>query len=51
MTAFHDSGFPGSLKVGTRDFKAKSGRDSCLKVCAGDGMPKISLGIMGSVGL
>ena len=42
--------FP-SLKVGTRDFKAKSGRDSYLKVCAGDGVPKITLGIMGSVGL
>ena len=44
--------FP-SLKLGIRDFKAKSRRDSGLKVCAraGDGMPKINLGITGSVGL
>ena len=38
--------FP-SLKLGIRDFKAKSGRDSGLKVCAGGGMPKIDLGITG----
>ena len=38
--------FP-SLKLGIRDFKAKSGRDSGLKVCAGGGMPKIALGITG----
>ena len=44
--------FPSS-KLGIRDFKAKSGRDLGLKVCAraGDGMPKINLGITGSVGL
>ena len=35
------------LKLGIRDFKAKSGRDSGLKVCAGGGMPKITLGITG----
>ena len=42
-----------SLKLGIRYFKAKSRRDSGLKVCAraGDGMPKINLGITGSVGL
>ena len=39
------------MKLGTRDFKAKSGRDSGLKVCAGDGMPKITVGITVSVGL
>ena len=38
--------FP-SLKLGIRDFTAKSGRDSGLKVCAGGGMPKIALGITG----
>ena len=38
--------FP-SLKLGIRDFKAKSGRDSGLKVCAGGGMPKIALEITG----
>ena len=44
--------FP-SLKLGIQDFKAKSRRDSGLKVCARarDGMPKIDLGITGSVGL
>ena len=44
--------FP-SLKLGIRDFKAKSRQDSGLKVCAraGDGMAKINLGITGSVGL
>ena len=36
-----------SLKLGIRDFIAKSGRDSGLKVCAGGGMPKIALGITG----
>ena len=35
------------LKLGIRDFKTKSGRDSGLKVCLGGGMPKITLGIMG----
>ena len=35
------------LKLGIRDCKAKSGRDSGLKVCAGGGMPKIALGITG----
>ena len=35
------------LKLGIRDFNAKSGRDSGLKVCAGGGMPKIALGITG----
>ena len=35
------------LRLGIRDFKAKSGRDSGLKVCAGGGMPKITLGITG----
>ena len=38
--------FP-SLKLGIRDFTAKSGRDSGLKVCAGGGMPKITLRIKG----
>ena len=28
------------LKLGIRDFAAKSGRDSGLKVCAGSEMPK-----------
>ena len=35
------------LKLGIRDLKAKSGRDSGLKVCARGGMPKITLGITG----
>ena len=35
------------LKLGIRDFTAKSGRDSGLKVCARGGMPKITLGITG----
>ena len=35
------------LKLGIRDLKAKSGRDSGLKVCARGGMPKIALGITG----
>ena len=35
------------MKLGTRDFKAKSGRDSGLKVCAGGGLPKITLRITG----
>ena len=34
--------------LGRRDLKAKSGRDSGLKLCAGGGMPKITLGITGS---
>ena len=33
------------LKLGIRDFKAKSERDLGLKACAGGGMPKITLGI------
>ena len=33
------------LKLGIRDFKVKSERDLGLKVCAGGGMPKITLGI------
>ena len=33
------------LKLGIRDFRAKSGRISGLKVCLGGGMPKITLGI------
>ena len=35
------------LKLGIRDLKAKSERDLGLKVCAGGGMPKITLGITG----
>ena len=35
------------LTLGIRDFQAKSGRDSGLKVCAGGGMPKVTLGITG----
>ena len=35
------------LRLGIRDFKANSGRDSGLKVCAGGGMPKVTLGITG----
>ena len=35
------------LKLGIRDLKAKPGRDSELKVRAGGGMPKITLGITG----
>ena len=35
------------LKLGIWGFKAKSGRDSGLKVCAGGRMPKIFLGITG----
>ena len=37
----------GFIKLGIRDLKAKSGRDSGLKVCAGGWMPKITLGITG----
>ena len=33
------------LKFGIRDFKAKSGRDSGLKVYARDEMPKITIGV------
>ena len=33
------------LKLWFLDFKTKSWRDSGLKVCADDGMPKITLGI------
>ena len=39
-------GFP-YLKLGIGDFKAKSGRDSGLKVCAGGGLPKITRRITG----
>ena len=35
------------LKLGIWGFKAKSGRNSGLKVCAGGGVPKITLGITG----
>ena len=35
------------MKLGIRDLKAKSGRDSRLKVCAGCGMPQITIGITG----
>ena len=35
------------LKLGIWDFKAKSGRDSGLKLREGGGMPKMTLGIMG----
>ena len=35
------------LKLGIRDLKAKSERDLGWKVCAGGGMPKITLGITG----
>ena len=35
------------LKLGIRDFKAKSERDLLLKVFEGGGMPKITLGITG----
>ena len=35
------------LKLGIRDFKAKSRRDSAMKLGAGGGMPKITLGITG----
>ena len=35
------------LKLWIRDCEGKSGRDSGLKVCAGGGMPKITLGITG----
>ena len=37
------------LKFGISNFKAKSGRDSGLKVYAGDEMPKITVGITGSM--
>ena len=35
------------LKLGIRDLKTKSGRDSGLKVYARGGIPKITLGITG----
>ena len=35
------------LKLGIRDLKAKSRRDSVLKACAGGGTPKTTLGITG----
>ena len=35
------------LRLGIRDFKAKSGRVWGLKVCAGGGERKITLGITG----
>ena len=35
------------LKLGIRDFKAKSERDLGLNVCAGGEMPKTTLGITG----
>ena len=33
------------LKAGIRDFKAKWGRDSVLKVCKACGMPQITVGL------
>ena len=39
LFAARDSGFA------IRDFTEKSGRDSGLKVCAGGGVPKTTLGI------
>ena len=41
------------LKFGIRDFKAKSGRDSGLKVYAGDEKPKITVNnqILGLIAL
>ena len=39
------------LKFGIRDLKAKSGRDSVLKVCAGSGISNITLGITGLQGI
>ena len=44
VQGIHD--FP-CLKLGIQDFKAKQERDSGLKVWAGGGMPKITLGITG----
>ena len=41
---FRDPGFP---LFEARNFKAKSGRDSGLKVSSEGGMPKITLGITG----
>ena len=38
------------LKLGIRDFKAKSGRDLELKLYAGGLLPKITLGIARSFG-
>ena len=38
--------FP-DLKLGIRDFKENSARDSGLKVCLGGAMPKITVGITG----
>ena len=38
------------LKLGIRDFTARSGKDSGLKVFAEGGMPKITLGITGLLG-
>ena len=38
--------FP-NLKLGIEDFKAKSMRDSGMKVCAVGGMPKMTFGIPG----
>ena len=35
------------LKLGIRDMKAKSRRDSVLKACTGGGTPKTTLGITG----
>ena len=37
--------FP-DLKLGIRDFKENSARDSGLKVCSGGAMPKIIIGII-----
>ena len=35
------------LKLKSENFEAKSGGDLGLRVCAGGGMPKIAIGIMG----
>ena len=45
-TFFGMQDFP-YLRLGIRDFKAKSERYSGLKVCARGGMPKVTLGITG----
>ena len=47
---FSGSGISLIFKLGIRDFNAKSGRDSRFTVCAGGGLPKITLGITRSFG-
>ena len=46
LSGYEIRDFP-CLKLGIRDLKAKSRRDSGLKVCAGGGTQKITLGITG----